>query len=339
MPNPDTVYLATSQDTLFSETRDNLKSLGYSRCVRFSSGRALVEFATYNGARIIVVDSALEDMLLAEVVAALRTIHQSEPMHILAISQDRTEEFVLGIIASGCSGLILRPYTLSALGKYMRVESVAQPHDADMETVQQAEAMIDQGRFEEAIGDLSLFVSQEETQASEFFFQGCQHLVEKKWSEAIRAFSQSLSRNHTFIKAYEGLAKAYLGKNDLEHYKFYLHKAAEEYARMDNFAKVKRIFVEIIKYDVNAPNPYNTLGIRLRQEKQYKEAIQAYLQAIALSPEDENIYFNMAKAYFCDNNPDKAQEYCRQALILSPEHVEAMKLLRTIANTAAAGVR
>ena len=120
------------------------------------------------------------------------------------------------------------------------------------------------------------------------------------------------------------------GKNDKERYSFYLQKAAEEYAKLNNFAKVKKIFVEIVKYDVNAPNPYNTLGIRLRQEKQYKEAIQAYFQAIELSPKDENIHYNMAKAYFCDQQPEKALECIRLALSLSPEHIEALKMYRLL---------
>lgn len=327
----DTVYIATSQERLFRETRDHLKRLGFQSCVRFASGRAMLEFATYNPVRVIIADSSLEDMSLPEFVGALRTMHRPEFLHILVISQERTEDFVLGVISSGCSGLILRPYELPALEKHMiQAEQTSSVHDSDMETVSQAEDMINQGRYEEAIGDLSMLVSQDDTQANEFFFRGCQYLVEKKWSDAIQAFNQSLTRNQTFIKAYEGLAKAYQGKKDTDRYRLYLQKAAEEYAKIDNFAKVKKIFVEIVKYDVNAPNPYNTLGIRLRQEKQYKEAIQAYLQAIALSPEDENIYYNMAKAYYCDSNLAMAKSNCVQALKLAPDHEEARKMLRIL---------
>ena len=327
----DLVFVATSQDSLFQETRDNLTRLGYSNCARFSSGKAAVEFIKFNPARIIIVDTEVEDLSIAEFVTALREVRQAEYLHILVISSERAEEFVLGVISAGCSGLVLRPYTLPALEKHM-IQSGKLEHapDSDRETVEQAETLIVQGRYEDAIGDLTLVVNQEDEQASRLFFRGCQFLVDKKWSDAIQAFNQSLARNQTFIKAYEGLAQAYLGKNDTERYRHYLQKAAEEYAKLNNFAKVKKIFVEIVKYDINAPNPYNTLGIRLRQEKQYKEAIQAYFQAVQLSPKDENIHYNMAKAYFCDAQPANALECIKLALGLSPEHLEALKMYRLL---------
>ncbi len=325
------IFIATSQDLLFRETRDHLARLGYRNCARFSSGRAAVEFMKFNPARVIVVDSEVEDFSLAEFVAALREIRQGSHLHILVISSERTQDFVLGVIAAGCSGLVLRPYTQEALSKHMlQTEQPEAMPDSAQETVDQATAMIGQGRYEEAIGDLTLVVSHEEDQGKEAFYKGCQFLVEKKWSEAIRAFSQSLTVNQTFLKAYEGLARAYQGKKDIERYTYYLQKAADEYAKINNFAKVKKIFVEIVKYDVNAPNPYNTLGIRLRQEKQYKEAIDAYFKAIELSPEDENIHYNMSKAYYYDLQPEKSLNCIRLALTLSPGHEEALKMYRAL---------
>jgi tetratricopeptide (TPR) repeat protein len=327
----DFVFVATSQDALFQETRENLARLGYTNCARFSSGKAAAEFIRHNPSRVIIIDTEVEDLSLAEFVTALREVRQADFLHILVISDERTEEFVLSMISSGCSGLVLRPYTLDALRNHMlQSERPDREKDGDRQTVDQAADMIGQGQFEDAIGDLTMVVSKEEDLASKFFFQGCQMLVEKKWSDAIQAFNQSLDRNQTFIKAYEGLARAYLGKNDTDRYRFYLQKAADEYAKLNNFSKVKKIFVEIVKYDVNAPNPYNTLGIRLRQEKQYKEAIQAYFQAIELSPRDENIHYNMAKAYFCDSQPNKALECIRLALSLSPDHIEALKMYRLL---------
>lgn len=335
MDSTDLVFVATSQDSLFQETRDNLLRLGFSNCARLCSGRAAAEFVKFNPARTVIIDTEVEDLNPAEFVAALRAVRPAEALHILVISHDRSENFILGVISAGCSGMVLRPYSLAILEKHM-VPPVQtdQAADDDQVCVNRAVAMIDQGRYDEAVGGLNKVVSREEDLATRFFYQGCQFLVERKWSEAIHAFNQSLNRNQTFIKAYEGLARAYLGKHDMERYGLYLQKAADEYAKLNDFDKVKKLFVEILKYDVNAPNPYNTLGIRLRQEKQYKEAIQAYFQAIILSPKDENIHYNMAKAYFCDNQPDKALECLKLALSLSPEHAEALKMYRILAGTA-----
>lgn len=320
------IFVATSQDRFFHEDRKNLALLGYRNCARFSSGQAAVEFVRHNPVRIVLVDTEVEGLGLAEFVSQLRGAKPSEFLHILVISPERAEDFVLSVISAGCSGLVLRPYLLPSLEKYMLALGALEADRGNaLDTVDHAASLVGQGRYEEAIGDLSQVLARED-KAQEFFFQGCQFLVEKKWSEAIRAFSQSLAHNQAFIKAYEGLAKAYLGKRDLDRYRYYLQKAAEEYARLNNFAKVKKIFVEIVKYDVNAPNPYNTLGIRLRQEKQYKEAIDAYFRAIELSPKDENIHYNMAKAYYCDEQPQKSLECIKFCLALSPGHAEALRM-------------
>ncbi len=69
------------------------------------------------------------------------------------------------------------------------------------------------------------------------------------------------------IKCYTGLAEAYKGKGDMEKYKYYLQKAADEYAKRDNFDEVKELFIKILKTDPNAPNPYNTLGIQFRKKR------------------------------------------------------------------------
>ncbi len=96
----DLVFVATSQDALFQETRGHLSSLRYRNCARFSSGKAAVEFIKYNPARIIIVDTEVEDLSMAEFVSALREVRQAEFLHILVISSDRSEGFVLGIISA-----------------------------------------------------------------------------------------------------------------------------------------------------------------------------------------------------------------------------------------------
>ena len=48
----------------------------------------------YNPSRIIIVDTEVEDLSLAEFVTALRDVRTAEFLHILVISSERTEEFV-----------------------------------------------------------------------------------------------------------------------------------------------------------------------------------------------------------------------------------------------------
>ena len=131
-------------------------------------------------------------------------------------------------------------------------------------------------------------------------------------------------------RAYKGLADAYKGKGELERCKQYLQRAAEVYAQFDRLEETKRIFIEILKYESNVPNPFNTLGVQLRKQGDYPAALHAYKQALQLTPEDENVYFNIAKAQYYMGDLDEAAGSITRALELAPDFTEAMKLYRRI---------
>lgn len=328
------IVVVTAIDVAAQELRRLLTSMGQGEVVRFASGAAAVDFAAHNDVALAVVDSEVADMSLAACVAALRTSKPGELRPVVAISARREEDFILGLVAAGCVGLVVRPFDTQTLERHIVQGLRMHAKDATLRaTVDQAQGLMAEGRFQDAIDVLTLTVDGDADMAEVLFFKGCKLLMEKRWSEAIAAFNQALEQNQAFIKAYEGLAAAYKGKGDQERYQLYLQKAAEEYAKINNFNKVREIFVEILRHDVNAPNPYNTLGIRLRQNKQYKEALQAYMRALELSPNDENIYYNMAKAYLCDRNPEKALECLRQCLAIAADHAEALKLLHQLSGT------
>jgi len=325
------IVIVTALDAVAQELRRILAAMGQADVVRFASGAAALDFARHNDIALAIVDSDVADMSLAECIAALRTSKPGALRPVVAISARREEDFILGLISAGCVGLVVRPFEDRTLERHIAQGLRMNAKQVALEaTVDQAHDLMAEGRFQDAIEVLSLTVEGDADMAEILFFKGCKFLMEKKWSEAIAAFNQALEQNETFIKAYEGLAAAYKGKGDQERYQYYLQKAAEEYAKINNFNKVREIFVEILRHDVNAPNPYNTLGIRLRQNKQYKEALQAYMRALELSPQDENIYYNMAKAYLCDKNPEKALECLKQCLALAADHAEAVKLLQQL---------
>ncbi len=72
---------------------------------------------------------------------------------------------------------------------------------------------------------------------------------------------------------------------------------------------------------------YNLLGIQNREAKNYDEAIKNYSKAISISPKDENLFYNTARAYFEQGKLNKAEAFLGNALKLSPEFEEAKELL------------
>jgi len=64
---------------------------------------------------------------------------------------------------------------------------------------------------------------------------------------------------------------------------------------------------------------YNETGMQSRGEKAFDEAIRRYSRAILVSPEDENLYYNMGRAHFEAGHPDKAEECLSRALQINPD--------------------
>jgi tetratricopeptide (TPR) repeat protein len=69
--------------------------------------------------------------------------------------------------------------------------------------------------------------------------------------------------------------------------------------------------------DVNA---FNRLGMALRRQKKPREAVAEYQKALEISPEDENLYYNIALAYLEAGEAEQSLEAVEQALALN-EHL------------------
>lgn len=64
---------------------------------------------------------------------------------------------------------------------------------------------------------------------------------------------------------------------------------------------------------------FNNLGIALRKQGKWREAADEYLKALNVSPEDENLYFNMAMAYAEGKDFESSAHNLEQALELNPD--------------------
>jgi tetratricopeptide (TPR) repeat protein len=80
---------------------------------------------------------------------------------------------------------------------------------------------------------------------------------------------------------------------------------------------------------------YNRLGIAFRRQKKFVDAIALYMKALSIDPEEENLYYNLARAYLGNGDKDRAALALKKAVKLNPDFKEASDLLVRIDKGAA----
>ncbi|EPR43854.1 response regulator receiver protein [Desulfovibrio sp. X2] len=66
--------------------------------------------------------------------------------------------------------------------------------------------------------------------------------------------------------------------------------------------------------DASDLETFNSLGIALRQQNKWEEAIKEYKKALKIAPEDENLHYNVAMAYVDGKSYEKAASWLDKAL-------------------------
>ena len=102
-----------------------------------------------------------------------------------------------------------------------------------------------------------------------------------------------------------------------------------ERAEMDKANDLfKRLVTLDAAFDHEHKHLFNEFGINLRKNKMYSQAVQYYERAVQMSPDDENLMYNIARAYLEEKNIDKTIEYIHLCLQKNPDLESAQKLLQ-----------
>ena len=140
------------------------------------------------------------------------------------------------------------------------------------------------------------------------------HRSKGEYFSAEFEYGNALKVDEENIKANFGLGLTYLDRGDT--------------------AKASDIFQRLVKLDAafetEHKHLFNDFGINLRKNEMFDQAVTYYQRALELSQEDENLHYNMARAYFGTGNYEKAVTHLTKALELNPGLEEAGKFLEFI---------
>lgn len=137
------------------------------------------------------------------------------------------------------------------------------------------------------------------------------HMARKEYNSAEFEFGKALKLDEENVRANFGLGKLYVETGQLQ-------KASEVFG---NLAKQDNVLAPENKHF------FNELGIELRGLELYDQAIDFYQKAYDLAQDDENLVFNIARAYYEKGDKGKTRELLQSALGLNPDMEPAKKLL------------
>lgn len=294
--------------------------------VAYSASEALGFFKNHCKPDLVLIDDTLEDTSGIDLLRRLRREGEEADVPCVMVSLQNGRDAVLEAIAAGCSGYVLRPYSIATIEKHLEAAlASAKLPESVRASLDAARKKLAQGDHAGAISEYSELIS-EEALATQHFNKGTRLLLVGDFGAAIVAFNKALALNKQYAEAHKGLAEAFRESGDLAAYEKHLQAAADIFARQNNHQQVKELFVEILRLNPDAPNPYNMLGVRLRKSGDFENALSAYFQAEELSPEDENLCYNIARAFLGLDDKRNALAYLERALALNPAftHAEAL---------------
>lgn len=296
----------------------------------YKAAHEAADHLSCNPVDLILCDTSVDGMDGVKFVQIVRNNMNLQNLPVIMVTMENRKNQVLDAIAAGCTGYVLRPYSMDTFERYLTLAKQLDRYPEIEELqLEEAKEMVQMGNFDEAIEAFEEILSIQD-EAQHYYDMGMRYLFEQKFGKAIISFKKALKINDLFAEAYKGLADAYKGKGDDNRCAEFLKKAADVYAQFDKLEETKKIFIEILQYDADMPNPFNTLGVKLRKQGDYPGALHAYQQALSLTPKDENIYFNMGKANYYMGNTEEAADNIVNALELAPDFEEAAKLYSRI---------
>jgi tetratricopeptide (TPR) repeat protein len=112
------------------------------------------------------------------------------------------------------------------------------------------------------------------------------------------------------------------------------------YMEMGDTAKAKDVFrklseVEAI-FEEDNKHIFNEFGIELRKANMLEEALSNYQKAVTISPQDEHLYFNVARIYYDIKEWNNALVWLKKALEINPHFRDAMSFQTLIGKEMAA---
>ncbi|MEH2057462.1 MAG: tetratricopeptide repeat protein [Nostoc sp.] len=153
---------------------------------------------------------------------------------------------------------------------------------------------------------------------------------EGKFDEAVTCYQKALELQPNCLEADVNLGNALnaqgkLSKDQQTHYADLNQKLGLYRTRAGDFKRAINYYRQAIALSPDLPEVYYNLGKILQEQGQWSEAIASYHQALKLNPQNWEIYNRLGQIYQAQNNFTEAVSVYRQGLtLLNPHYAKAV---------------
>lgn len=156
------------------------------------------------------------------------------------------------------------------------------------------------------------------------------HMKQGNEDAALEAMKKAAEISPSNADRHVNIGKIYLKKGDdskaqeffaaaIKHDPVKSSEIAEEMLKAGKADQAEKYFRQSLEKHTDTVHLYNRLGIALRRQGKWREAILEYENAIKVDPLDEGLYFNMAKAYLEGSDFESARRNFERALQINPD--------------------
>ena len=289
------VLVVDNDESVQTMVVESLESHGYKSMVSTDISSAW-DIINNGGVDVVVSELILPGGTGLDLLKKVKTSKNRRHLPFIIMSHSKDQRLIIAVAKAGAAGFMVKPFDVEAL--IQKIKASLQPKAPGSG---KEKALCKAGR--------------------KFLDQG-------RYPEAIAAFSKAVKQNPLSAEGYRGLAEVCKRRDEMPQYRQLALKAAQVYAEINSFQEAENVFLELRRYDKDAPNPFLPVGEALLKKGDFTSAVQTFQKAVLVTPDDPESFYLLAEAYMRKGEDDKALENVEAALHLKQDFPKARRLYR-----------
>jgi tetratricopeptide (TPR) repeat protein len=326
-----TILLADADHELLDKNASLLQEMGLFNHLHAENGsEALAMFRNFTP-DLLILSQNLPDISGLTILSQVRQLEREHSKTVIIVYGDKINEKVLARAGRiGVDDLIIAPYDDDTFKRQILNVLYDEP-DPKVEEAQRLNEkcaeLIKDGKLDEALETCNDIVKLSDN-AEVYYNMGYILSVRGDFEAALKSFRKATLINDQHALAFKQMGLIYQRMGRIEEAQINLERAAGLHMVLNQETEAEEILNTVLTLRPDTTNVYNTLGIIYRHQGRLQEAVAAYAKALKVHPDDENIFFNMARVYIDMNDIPRAQESLRKAVSLNRKLTPAADLLR-----------